>query len=85
MIAYDIVNLEYLGDQRLRLTFADGIVAEIDFGPKLESLSGPVFEPLRDPDYFAKVSIDRELRTIVWPNGADFAPDVLHALAVAAA
>jgi uncharacterized protein DUF2442 len=37
-----------------------------------------VFEPLRDADFFAKVELDEELGTIVWPNGADLAPETLH-------
>ncbi|MGB6000271.1 MAG: DUF2442 domain-containing protein [Thermoanaerobaculia bacterium] len=40
-------------------------------------MDGPVFEPLRDPDYFAQVSID-EFGVICWPNGADLAPDALY-------
>lgn len=38
-----------------------------------------VFEPLRDPAYFAQVTVDPELGTVVWPNGADLDPMVLHA------
>jgi hypothetical protein len=37
-----------------------------------------VFEPLRDPVYFARVELDAELGTISWPNGADIAPETLH-------
>ncbi len=37
-----------------------------------------VFEPLRDPVFFAKVALDEELGTISWPNGADVAPETLH-------
>jgi hypothetical protein len=37
-----------------------------------------VFEALADPAYFAKVELDPELGTLVWPNGADFAPETLH-------
>jgi hypothetical protein len=37
-----------------------------------------MFEPLRDVSYFARVVVDPELGTVVWPNGADLAPDVLH-------
>lgn len=33
---------------------------------------------LRDPSYFRQVSIDPELRTIVWPNGLDPAPELLY-------
>jgi hypothetical protein len=42
-------------------------------------LWGPVFEPLkRDLELFRQVRLDNELGTIVWPNGADMDPDVLH-------
>jgi uncharacterized protein DUF2442 len=60
----------------LRLEFDDGTTRQVD----LESeLWGPVFEPLRqDPKLFREVRVDAELGTIVWPNGADMDPDVLH-------
>ena len=41
-------------------------------------LVGPVFEPLHVPAQFAEVTVDPELGTIVWPNGADICPDVLY-------
>ena len=42
-------------------------------------LWGPMFERLRaDPELFRRVRVDEELGTIVWPNGADRDPDVLH-------
>jgi hypothetical protein len=60
----------------LRLGFDDGTVREIDLEAELW---GPVFEPLRnDPQLFRQVRVDNELGTIVWPNGADMDPDVLH-------
>ena len=37
-----------------------------------------VFEPLRDPAYFAQVHVDPDLGTVAWPNGADPDPDVLY-------
>ena len=76
---YDIVKVEHLGDFRLRVTFADDLVADLDLADRLAGEVGPMFEPLRDPAFFARVSIDEELGTIVWPNGADLAPDALHA------
>jgi hypothetical protein len=44
-----------------------------------------MFEPLRDVAYFARVTVDSELGTVVWPNGADLAPDVLHEQALSLA
>jgi hypothetical protein len=35
-------------------------------------------EPLRDLDYFRQVRVDDEARTIVWPNGLDPDPNMLH-------
>lgn len=79
---YDIRDVEYLGGYRLRVTFADGKVSDVDLSEKLSGEVGPIFEPLRDKTFFAKVVVDPELRTVVWPNGADLAPDALHASAV---
>jgi Protein of unknown function (DUF2442) len=60
----------------LRIGFDDGTVREIDLETELW---GPVFEPLRhNPMLFRQVRVDEELGTIVWPNGADMDPDVLH-------
>jgi hypothetical protein len=60
------------------LTFADGLVGDVDLSERLAGPVGPMFEPLRDVRYFAQVGVDEEIGTIVWPNGADLAPDVLH-------
>jgi hypothetical protein len=45
---------------------------------EITAASGPMFRPLQDVEYFAKVAVDSELGTVVWPNGADLAPEVLH-------
>jgi len=83
--AYEIQAVEHLGGHRLRLTFADGTVGDVDLTDKFEAPLGPVFEPLRDVEYFAQVSVDTEIGTVVWPNGADLAPDVLHEQALSLA
>jgi len=71
-----IRSVEPLGGFVLRIGFDDGTVREIDLEAELW---GPVFEPLRaDPQLFRQVRVDDELGTIVWPNGADFDPDVLY-------
>jgi hypothetical protein len=69
-----IIRAEYRGGHRIRLTFDDGQQKTIDFHNWLE---GPVFEPLRDPEYFSRFFLDGG--TLVWPNGADIAPETLYA------
>lgn len=75
----DVTGVELIGEYRLRLTFADGTVGDVDFSGR--SWNG-VFEALRDPDYFARVDVDPEAGTIAWPNGLDMAPEPLYAEAV---
>jgi hypothetical protein len=75
---YEITDVEHLGGYRLRLGFADGVVGDVDLSERIQAATGPVFEPLKDVEYFSKVTVDPELGTVVWPNGADLAPDVLH-------
>ena len=70
-----VVAVEWLGDYRLRLTFIDGLVRELDFDNVLD---GAAFEGLRDPGEFGRVSVDEVAGTITWPSGVDFDPDVLH-------
>ena len=72
----DITEVRPLGDHRLFLRFEDGTQGVLDLAPILR-FDG-IFEPLRDPAFFARVRLEEELGTIVWPNGADLCPDVLH-------
>jgi len=71
----DIVGVTVVAEYRLRLTFEDGTVGELDFTGR-EWLG--VFEPLRDPRFFACVAVDPESGTITWPNGVDMAPEPLY-------
>jgi len=66
-------------DYRLLLRFDDGTSGSVDVSAMI-SFTG-VFEPLNDLDYFARVRVDEELGSIVWPNGADLDPIVLYAAA----
>ena len=68
-----VTAVEVRPPYRLRLTFDDGPTRDIDLA---DELWGPVFEPLKDPAFFAQVSVDHG--TVVWPNGADLDPLVLH-------
>jgi hypothetical protein len=73
---HDVVAVRHLGEYKLHLVFDDGVGGEVD----VSSLVGffGVFEPLRSIQEFAKVTVNRELGTIVWPNGADLDPVVLY-------
>ncbi len=72
-----ILEASVRGPYLLRLTFNDQSSKTVNVLPLLE---GPIFEPLRDPAYFATVVLDPTCGTVVWPNGADVAPEALHAL-----
>ena len=70
-----VTGVEVVGDHCLHVSFEDGAEGELDLS--MWPRRG-VFEPLADPDYFRQVTLDPELGTIVWPNGADIAPETLH-------
>ena len=71
----DITAAEVVRHGVLRLTFADDLSGEVDV---LDRMRGPVFEDARTPSGFAKVEVDAETGTVVWPGGADLAPDTLY-------
>jgi hypothetical protein len=71
----NVTAVRHLRGHVLWLRFNDGNEGEVDLGSELE---GPIFEPLREVARFAEVRVDPDLRTIVWPNGADFAPEFLR-------
>ncbi len=72
---HDVVAVEVVGEFRLRLSFDDGTVGEVDFSER--SWDG-VLEPLGDPAYFARVRVDPEAGTIAWPHRVDLAPEPLY-------
>ncbi len=70
-----IESAEYLESYKIRLTFSDGKIRTIDLDGELW---GGMFEPLRNLEMFRQFKVNKELRTIVWPNGADLAPEFLY-------
>ncbi len=72
-----IVGVEVSGPHALALTFKDGRRKRVNL---VGLLKGPVFESLRDPVFFARVTLDPVAGTVVWPNGADIAPETLYQL-----
>jgi hypothetical protein len=70
-----LVEARYARDFVIWLRFDDGTEGEVDLAGEL---AGPIFEPLRDQAYFRCFTLSPQLHTIVWPNGADLAPEFLH-------
>jgi len=73
----DIVFVKHLKNYQLRLRFEDNQEGIVDIQQQIKFTG--VFEPLKNPEYFAQVKVNPELGTIQWPNGADLDPDVLYA------
>jgi hypothetical protein len=71
----DITAVSVVRHGVLHLTFVDGLDGELEV---LDRMHGPVFERARTPAGFAEVEVDRETGTVVWPGGADLAPDTLY-------
>lgn len=74
-----ITEATVCGSHSLELTFDDGTHKRVNVLPLLD---GPIFEPLLDPSYFARMVLDHIAGTVVWPNEADFAPEALYNLEV---
>ena len=70
-----VEHFEIVAPYTLALRFEDGTEQRIDFRPVLE---GELFGPLQNPKVFNAVSLDKEVGTLTWPNGADFDPTTLH-------
>jgi hypothetical protein len=70
-----VESFSVVSDYVLLIRFDDGMERAIDFRP---ILAGELYGPLRDITLFNRVQIDPEVKTLVWPNGADFDPATLH-------
>ncbi|WP_417594124.1 DUF2442 domain-containing protein [Oceanospirillum sp.] len=72
-----VTSAKYLSGYKIWVAFDDHTSGEVD----LEGvLKGSVFEPLKDIGTFQQLAVDPELETVVWPNGADLAPEFLKEL-----
>lgn len=72
----DLVEATPLDGYEVHLRFADGLAADVDLSYLVGC--GPVFEPLRDLDFFRELKINETGVTIEWPNEADIAPETLY-------
>ncbi|TAK63895.1 MAG: DUF2442 domain-containing protein [Bacteroidetes bacterium] len=72
---YKVISVKIIAPYTLKLQFDDQSIRVINFEPVLH---GEMYGPLRDITLFNQVKIDPEIKTIVWQNGADFDPAILH-------
>lgn len=72
----DIIGVKVLDGYRLYLQFDDGAHGQVDIS-ELVPFKG-VFEPLNDKSFFSKVSVNPDIGTICWENGADISPTYLR-------
>ncbi len=70
-----IKNAKYVEDYKVEVLFNNGQKGIADLK---NTLKGPMFEPLKNKAVFAAFTVDKELETIVWPNGADLAPEYIY-------
>jgi len=70
-----VTSVQPLDGYHLRVVFNDGVERDVDCAFLLHGTLG---DALRDPEYFRQVRVDDEARTVVWPNGLDHAPELLH-------
>jgi hypothetical protein len=74
-VLLDIIKVVYSSGYKLIVTFENGEEKLVDLNDRL---IGPIFELLKDVNYFKTVYVDKESGTIAWPNGADIAPETLY-------
>jgi hypothetical protein len=70
-----IVEAHYIAGFKIWIRFSDGAQGDVDLS---QELPGPIFAPFRNVEEFRRVTLHPELRTLVWPNGADLAPEFLR-------
>ena len=68
-----VIDVDYIKDYELQLTFSDGVKKFVDLKPYLE---GEIFGELLDRDKFVQYELTPY--TLEWANGADLAPEFLY-------
>ncbi len=69
-----VTDAKYLEDYKVKVTFNNGREGVADLSG---ALKGKLFEPLKNKKLFSNLTVDKELDTIVWANGADLAPEFI--------
>ena len=72
---YKITSFCFKDNYCIEFSFDDGTNKIVDLSPVLY---GEMYGPLKNMQLFHQAKLDEEVHTIVWPNGADFDPSLLH-------
>ena len=70
-----VVDAKYLKDYKIEVSFNDGRKGVANL---TDALTGTIFEPLKKKSEFSTFTVDQELQTLVWPCGADLAPEYIY-------
>lgn len=70
-----VTDAVYVSGYKIKVRFDDGSCRLVDLAPHLD---GPIFEPLKDIEYFKRLAVNDDIDTVAWPNTADFSPDFLY-------
>jgi len=73
-----VTEATYLDGYKLKIRFDNDEVRVVDLHSHLD---GPIFDPLKDLEFFKRFQVNRDIDTVVWPNNADFSPDFLYEIA----
>jgi len=74
-----VVEVTYESGYKIKVRFETGQVKVVDLSSHLD---GPIFEPLKDLQYFRRFAVNTDIDTVAWPNNADFSPDFLYEIGV---
>ena len=77
MLDITVIKAKVAGPYIVELTFSDSTIKRVNLE---QWLYGEMFDPLRDPGFFAQMRLEPGDITISWPNGADLAPEFLYEL-----
>lgn len=79
-VAVRVVEADALDNFHLSVRFSDGFEGVVDCRPLFR---GKLLDGLLEGDAFSDLTIDEDIGTVVWSNGADLAPAMLRASAQA--
>ena len=74
----EVIDVRYIEEYKLDLTFSNDVSKIVDLKEKILLGKDPMYEPLKDIEFFKKVRVDKELGTVLWPNEFDICPDLLY-------